>query len=339
MAGIKKILVLGYFGYRTNQLDGQTVKTRDVFKLFKIEYPNSRIDYYDTQDFKFNRWSILRMVKKVCCCDYLIYMPANNNLKHIFPLLFILSKIFKFHIHYYVVGGWLCEFLDSLPLHRKLLKRIKGIHCETKRLAYGLENKFGFNNVDMFPNFRFFDFTPNQNSSDILRLVFMARIMKEKGLDWIFELADYIANHELESKISITFYGQISEKDRSYFYEKISKYDFVEYIGALEPDEIYQTISQYDCLLLPTHFFTEGLPGSIVDAYISGIPVIATEWLNAREFIDDSKTGFIIPFKNGQSALIDRVLRLQADKQLLSEMKSHALEKRKNFAPPKINLN
>lgn len=30
-------------------------------------------------------------------------------------------------------------------------------------------------------------------------------------------------------------------------------------------------------MLLPTHYYTKGLPCSIVDAYIAGIPVIATE--------------------------------------------------------------
>ena len=32
---MSKVLVLGYFGYQTNQLDGQTVKTRDVYRLAK----------------------------------------------------------------------------------------------------------------------------------------------------------------------------------------------------------------------------------------------------------------------------------------------------------------
>lgn len=29
----RKVLVLGYFGYNTNQLDGQTVKTRHIYTL------------------------------------------------------------------------------------------------------------------------------------------------------------------------------------------------------------------------------------------------------------------------------------------------------------------
>ena len=33
----KKILVIGYFGYKSNQLDGQTIKTRNVYKLIKLK--------------------------------------------------------------------------------------------------------------------------------------------------------------------------------------------------------------------------------------------------------------------------------------------------------------
>ena len=32
---MKKVLVLGYFGYRSNQLDGQTIKTRNIMRLLQ----------------------------------------------------------------------------------------------------------------------------------------------------------------------------------------------------------------------------------------------------------------------------------------------------------------
>jgi len=85
-----------------------------------------------------------------------------------------------------------------------MLKRIKGIHLRnaaTKKAD--LETLYGFTNVDIFPNFRFFHFTPKRVCSNKLRLVFMARIMLQKGLDWIFNLADYIVSHDLYDKISI----------------------------------------------------------------------------------------------------------------------------------------
>lgn len=332
------ILIIGYFGYQTNQLDGQTIKTRDIYQLIKEQYPEDIIEYYDTQLFKKNRRSIFTMFRKVCKTNKLVYLPANNNLKYIFPILFILSKAIRFSINYYVVGGWLSNYIKDLPIHRWMLRSIKGIHCETMRLKSDLETLHGFNNVDIFPNFRFFDYKPQRINSNRLRLVFMARVMLQKGIDWIFYLSDYIMNNGMDDKISITFYGQINEEDSDYFLENVSKYNFVDYKGALQPDEIYETLSKYDCMLLPTHFYTEGLPGSIVDAYISGIPVIATEWLNAHEFIENGKSGFIIPFENGEDDMIEYVLKLNENRNLLYEMQSYVLRKRIEFAPPKIIL-
>lgn len=333
---MKSILVIGYFGYNTGQLDGQTVKTRDVYRL-TIEQTHDAVDYYDTEDFKFNKMSIFKMFWKVIKCHTLFYLPAHNNLKYVFPFIYMLSVVFKFNIHHFVVGGWLREFLTKLPIHRFMLSRINGIHAETKRLKNELEDYYGFNNVDIFPNFRFFEFNPKPSESNKLRIVFMARVIKQNGLDWIFDLADYISEHNLQDKYSITFFGPEADEEKEYFESNVTKYEFVEYRGTLQPEDIHETLSNYDVMLLPTHFYTEGLPGSIVDAYISGIPVIVTEWKHSHEFVDDGKSGFIVPFENGKQQLIDRVISLEKDRILLRNMKAKALIKRLEFAPPKFD--
>lgn len=333
---MSKILALGYFGLRTNQLDGQTIKTRDLYKLACHEFDN--VHYYDTEDFKFNKFSLFEMFWKVITCRTIIYLPAHNNLKIIFPIIFVLSKIFRTKIHYFVVGGWLREFLANLPLHRFMLRHISGIHTETQLLKSELETYYNFTNVDVFPNFRFFDFQPSRTLGDKLRVVFMARVNKMKGLDWIFSLAEYIKSHRLEDKITLTFYGPIHEEDRDYFEAELRKYSFAEYKGVLQPSEIHQTLNDYDVMLLPTHYYTEGLPGSIIDAYISGIPVIVTDWKHSREFVDDGKCGFVIPFEDGEDALIDCVIRLMNNRDTLLELQNGALSKRKAFMPPAIDF-
>lgn len=329
---MSKYLVLGYFGFNTNQLDGQTVKTRDLYRLVCEQYED--VSYYDTEDFKYNKLSIFKMFWNVISCRTLIYLPAHNNLKVIFPIVFLLSKLFRVRIHYFVVGGWLREFIKNLPIHRFMLKHISGIHTETNRMKNELQDCYQFKNVDVFPNFRFFDFEPDRILGDKLRLVFMARVNKLKGLDWIFNLAQYIEENNLEDEVSITFYGPILEDDRAYFESEIEKYKFTNYKGVLQPNEIHQTLNDYDLMLLPTHYFTEGLPGSIVDAYISGIPVIVSEWKHSHEYVEDGLSGFIIPFENGEDALIKKVLLLNNDRNLLRQMQDNALAKRNEFAPP-----
>ena len=334
---MKKLLVLGYFGYETNQLDGQTVKTRDVCRLTKEQLGKHKVEYFDTQCLQRNKLLVFNMFWKLVRCKMLFYLPAHNNLKVFFPLIFILSKIFGYKIHYFVVGGWLREFLTHLPMHRLMLGRIAGIHAETKRLKRELEEYYHFGNVDIFPNFRFFEFNPRATISNKLRIVFMARIMKQKGIDWIFSLADYIVENGLEDKYSITFFGQVADEDREYFKQNVEKYAFVEYRGSLQPAEIHETLSLYDVMLLPTHFYTEGLPGSVVDAYISGIPVIVTEWKHSHEFVDDGQSGYIVPFENGLQQMINKVLELEEGRDLLCRMKAHALVKRMDFAPPSLD--
>src|SRR5699024_596224 len=104
-----------------------------------------------------------------------------------------------------------------------------------------------------------------------LAIAFMARIMKEKGIDWIFSLSDHISSSS--KNIEINFYGPIEPKDKEYFIEKINKYDFIKYHGIIQPKNVYTDISKHDVLVLPTRYEGEGFPGSIIDAYISGLPV------------------------------------------------------------------
>lgn len=333
---MNKIFVLGYFGKQTNQLDGQTIKTRDLYKLICQEF--EYVDYYDTEEFKYHRLSIFKMLWKVITCHTIVYLPAHNNLTVIFPLIYIISKIFRTKIHYFVVGGWLKEFLANLPIHRLMLRHISGIHTETKLLKNELETCYNFTNIDVFPNFRFFDFKPSRTNSDKLRVVFMARVNKMKGLDWIFKLADYITINRLEDKITLSFYGPIHDEDRDYFETELSKFSFAEYKGVLQPTEIHQILNNYDLMLLPTHYYTEGLPGSIVDAYISGIPVIVTEWKHAKEFVEDGVCGYIIPFENGVNDLIEHVVRLADNREELRTLQEGALLQRVSFTPPSIDF-
>lgn len=319
-----KNLVLGYFGYRTNQLDGQTVKTRDLFRLLK-EHEGNAIDFFDTQEFQYKKTSVFCLFKKLVACRVLFYLPAHNNLKYIFPVIFVLSKVFGYRILYFVVGGWLVEYLSTKPLHRWMLKRIDWIFTETLLMKDSLEERYGFANVVQFPNFRFTSFVPREyHENEKLKLVFLARINKMKGLDVVFYLADYIMKNQFDDRVSIDFFGPIYQPDKGYFFDELEKYDFLAYKGELQPERINETIEKYDVMLLPTHYYTEGLPGSVVDAYMSGIPIIVSKWKHAGEFVKDGETGFIIPFENGEKELCKKIEFLLQNPKLLSEMKRNA---------------
>jgi len=85
-------------------------------------------------------------------------------------------------------------------------------------------------------------------------------------------------------------------------------------------------------MVFPTRYFTEGFPGSVLDAYISGLPVITTHWKHATDFIKDGITGIIVPFENSEEEFLKAVITLYRDNNLLSVMKNNAYEHSKSYS-------
>lgn len=336
---LTKILVLGYFGYVTNQLDGQTIKTRNVYNL--IESRSNKIgviSHFDTQQFQQSKFSVLTMIWELVKVNKLVYLPAHNNLRYLFPILFLICKIFRIEILYFVIGGWLFDYLLDKPIHRFLLKKITKIFPENSQLEKLLEFTFGFKNLQTLPNFRVHNFKPNlAKEKKSYRIVFMARINRMKGIEVIFKIAEYFENNSIgPKKVSIDFYGTIDKNDEELFLANISRHPITTYKGTLAPENIYYTLSKYDVMILPTKYYTEGFPGSILDAYIAGIPVIVTHWKHALEFVDHAKSGFVVPFENGEQEIKYKLTELYNNEDLLYQMKKNAYEKSKEYSSESV---
>lgn len=329
------ILVIGNFGFRKNQLDGQTVKTRNVYRLFSENFDN--VIHFDVQDLEFNRYSIFKLFSLILKSKKIIYLPGINNLKTLAPFLSFYVFLKGVKIDYFVVGGWLSKFLEENPRYINILSKFNVIYVETDFLVKKLKG-IGLNNVSWIPNFRFHNFLSNKSSyeSSKLKVVFMARVMKEKGVDVIFEGLKTFSQFANES-LEIHFFGQIHEDYCDRFYSELNNCSVVSYEGVLDPNEIYSVLSRYDVLILPTFYEGEGFPGTILDAYISGIPVISTKWKQIPEFIEDGKTGFLVEVKN-TFQLFEKLIFLHQNRKVLNDMKLYAKEKSEKYSVEKALL-
>lgn len=332
----RKIFIIGYFGFETNQLDGQTIKTRNIYEALKKEYI---IDYFDTEVLKFDRSQLVTLIKKIYQNNKVFFVGGKNNLKYFFPILFLLSIAQRKKIVYVVVGGWLNDFIQSHPsIYMHMLKHVKSILVETQFLKSKLQS-LGFNNVDTIPNFRItpsYKISQHKFGGDTLHIVFMARIMNDKGIYLLFDLLnDYIKNpNDYKKKIKIDFFGPLDPRDKVKFKELVTSYSpHVTYKGLLDPSQIYYELPKYDVLILPTFYEGEGFPGTIVDAYLCGIPVITTKWKQIPEFVKEGETGFLIKYD-----LVDlksKILLLIEDEQLLANMKNKAFAYSYSFSSDK----
>ena len=202
--------MLGYFGYLSNQIDGQTIKTRSIYSLLYQNAQNAHIIYFDTQQFQKSKIRLLSLIRLLCKIDIVIYLPGKKNLKFISPIVFFLSKLLKYKTIYPVIGGWLSEYIENRKYLQNNLQKVEAVLVESSALQKRLEMNYNFTNVVLFPNFRIHNFKPlGIEEHAEVRLVFMARIMKEKGCDLIFDYIHYYQNSHINIPISVSFYGPI----------------------------------------------------------------------------------------------------------------------------------
>ncbi len=337
----KEILVIGAFGYEKNQLDGQTVKSRSVVNLIKSRF-GQHIDQivFDTQTVYRNPILIFRLLFNFVKSERIVYLPASKSLTYLFPLLYVLSILFRKKIILICIGGFQIDYFEGNlpykrrhPLQKYLSSKIYAFLPEVMSVYSYLKEKYDFKNLTYFPNFRVTSRRSVNKRSDekCLKIVYMARINKKMGYDVIFNFSKYARLKGLE--VQVDFYGQISSDDNDDFISKLKQNsENTDYKGFLFPEQIHETLSKYDLLVLPTRYYIEGIPGSIIDAYFSAIPVVATNWKNAKEIIEHGMTGYIVSFDNPQEEFNECLHKLYNDRELLYKMKQNAYTKSLDYS-------
>jgi glycosyltransferase involved in cell wall biosynthesis len=107
--------------------------------------------------------------------------------------------------------------------------------------------------------------------------------------------------------------------------------DNITYHGEIKPNnkDEYEILSQYDIFIFPTEYQGECLPGALIDCYIAGLAVIASNWKYAKEYINDGKNGYIFEYKNYEDMYNKTIRLIKSDK--LEEFKEKSIELSKNY--------
>jgi glycosyltransferase involved in cell wall biosynthesis len=328
----KNYFIIGNFGFISKSINGQTIKTRYLKDFFDTVGITS---YYDTDKAKHFFLSIISIIFKIPAYYSIIVTVNRNGLKYIMPIIFFRAKLLKKKLYLIAIGGWLADFVKYHKLINSILKKFDKIFVESKTIVYELE-EYGYKNARYLFNFKTFnferyDFSMNSNSKT-LRMVFLSRVMWEKGMDIVEFIAKIIdkKNHPLR----IDIYGPIQENDRDGILKMINKYVCLTYCGVVPTDEVHKTISGYDVLLFPTHWDGECFPGVILDAFIAGVPVIASNWKYNAELITND-VGYLFNIGEEQQ-IIYFALNLYNEPILLHKLSINSYNRRDQYSINKV---
>ena len=128
-------------------------------------------------------------------------------------------------------------------------------------------------------------------------------------------------------------YGQVDDGQISWFEDLSTKFPAeVQYCGVAPFDKSVEILKSYFALLFPTKFYTEGIPGTIIDSYAAGVPVISSEWENFADIIDNGTTGITYPFDKPEK-LSQILIDIAEDPSTILHMKSNCLKKVQEYLP------
>jgi len=328
-----RILVFGNFGYLKNDLNGQTVKTRSVYNLLNKNLIGN-VYSFDTSSLYFKKRKVFIFIRELIRCNKLVYIPALKNLKYLLPIIYCLSKLFFFKIIHIPVGGRHNDFLKKNRIHRFLLSKIEVNLPQTKKEVNELSSKFNYTNINYLPNFRIHNYTPQivKNKTKFFRICFMARVTPLKGIDAIIRLSNWLLLNPVQDKeIIIDLYGPIEEGYKDVFFNKIKNITMLNYLGVVQPTDVYSTFSNYDLSVLPTKYPGEGFSGTVLDSYISAVPVIVSNWRHLPEFVQHGKTGFIYNLDD-EEEFYNYVNYLILNPKIVYNMKLNAFEESKLYS-------
>ncbi len=333
-----KAVIIGHFGGNKQFYDGQTVKTKIIAKELENRLGQENVRGIDTYGGKKIFFSLLLKVFKAAKKDVnFVMLPAHNGVKIFSPILLVLKRIFKVHIHYAVIGGWLPTLLKERKGLAKTLSRFDNIFVETNTMKAALEAQ-GFNNVILMPNCK--ELTPLSKEQLIYslkpyKLCTFSRVMKEKGIEDAVKAVMEI-NQKYEATVyTLDIYGPVDPEQETWFDELQKSFaEYVKYAGVVPFDKSVDVLKGYYALLFPTRFYTEGVPGTIIDAYAAGVPVISAKWQSFNDVIDENVTGIGYEFENVKA--LTAILEKVRDGEPLNSMKENCIKKAYEFMPPNV---
>lgn len=142
---------------------------------------------------------------------------------------------------------------------------------------------------------------------DVIRFLFIGRIMKEKGIEEYLQAAETITNKYLNVEFQIL--GSFEEERyKDMILHKTN--EKIRYLGSSY--DVRKEIKEIDCIVHPSYH--EGMSNVLLEGAAMGKPLIASDIPGCREIIEDGYNGYLFNVKSVKSLEQKLVQFIELDK-------------------------
>lgn len=185
----------------------------------------------------------------------------------------------------------------TVMLYKIAFKKIKKVFLQNEEnMQFFIDKNIAKEKLKLIPGsgvnlseFTVFEY-PEENKP--LEFLFLARVMKEKGIEEYIEMATRIKKKYKDVKFHILGFCEEQYQERL---KKLQEENIVQYHGMQK--DIRPFIEKSHCTIHPS-FYPEGISNVLLESAACGRPVITTNRSGCRETVDDGINGYIVPIKD-----------------------------------------
>ena len=327
-----KLVFIGAVNHGNRALCGETAKNQAL--ITHLSKLGCRIVMIDTFGWKRTPRVLLRVIYHLLVNRErtLIISAATNSVYKLIKLIRIFPR--KGIAYYFVVGGNFAQCMHNGRYSSEPYKLFTKIFVQGKQMVNSLQES-GLTNVEYLPNFRSFpgsagevDYNGILGAHRVIKLVFVSRIHESKGVFLLLNAMEQAnTKNYLLDRYTVEFWGPIDHTIEAHFRSRLESLPNAHYMGVLDTQSVhgYSTLSQYDAMIFPTHWVGEGFPGVVIDAFVAGLPILASKWNLNTEIIEDGVLGILFEPKD-ETALVQALVRVINDPELLRAMSHRCKE-------------
>ena len=136
-------------------------------------------------------------------------------------------------------------------------------------------------------------------NTDVINFLFIARVLKEKGIDLYLNAAKRI--YENHKNVLFHICGLCDNESYLGLLNEAEQTGYIKYHG--QQKDMIPFFEMAHCIVHPS-YYPEGMSNVLLEAAAHCRPIIATDRSGCRETVDDGKSGFIVPVKD-EDALVN----------------------------------
>ena len=195
----------------------------------------------------------------------------------------------------------------TIELYKKAIKKAKCVFFQNDN-----DRAFFDSNHIVYPkgvtlpgsgvNLKKFVPLPYPKEEEPIRFIYVARVMKAKGIEQFFEAAHEIKKSYPDVEFHIC--GYCEEDYKAVIKEKALSGEVI-YHGLVDDVKLYE--EKCHCVVLPS-FHPEGISNVLLEGAACARPLITTDHAGCKETVTDGVTGYIVRQRDSND-LIDKMLR------------------------------